>query len=142
MLRLMGDGSGDSDNLDLVVASGYASAVVGSLLAYLQGHSDLWDFCEPNTIPWDRHRPRCSWHRWSSASGSMHSLRRLVAKFPFPITGILISSSFLARCVKTLNTISAGLKRDRIFASIGAPIRMDCFSAFLHFSSCIRNDRL
>ena len=51
MLRLMGDGSGDSDNLDLVVASGYASAVVVSLSAYLEDHSDLWDFCELNTIP-------------------------------------------------------------------------------------------
>jgi CelD/BcsL family acetyltransferase involved in cellulose biosynthesis len=51
ILRLMGDGSGDSDNLDLVVAPGYASAVVRSLLVYLEDHSDLWDFCEFNTIP-------------------------------------------------------------------------------------------
>src|SRR5580704_6188789 len=51
ILRLMGDGSGDSDNLDLVVATGYAPAVVGSLLGYLGDHSDLWDFCELNTIP-------------------------------------------------------------------------------------------
>jgi CelD/BcsL family acetyltransferase involved in cellulose biosynthesis len=51
ILQLMGDGSGDSDNLDLIVASGYAPAVVGSLLAYLEDHSDLWDFCELNTIP-------------------------------------------------------------------------------------------
>jgi len=51
VLQLMGDGSGDSDNLDLVVAQGYAPAVVRSLLVYLEDHSDLWDFCELNTIP-------------------------------------------------------------------------------------------
>jgi CelD/BcsL family acetyltransferase involved in cellulose biosynthesis len=51
ILRLLGDGSGDSDNLDLVVAPGCASAVVRSLLVYLEDHSDLWDFCELNTIP-------------------------------------------------------------------------------------------
>jgi CelD/BcsL family acetyltransferase involved in cellulose biosynthesis len=51
ILRLMGDGSGDSDNLDLVIAPGCAPAVVGSLLAYLEDHSDLWDCCELNTVP-------------------------------------------------------------------------------------------
>jgi CelD/BcsL family acetyltransferase involved in cellulose biosynthesis len=51
ILQLMGDGSGDSDNLDLVVAPGCASTVVRSLLVYLEDHSDLWDFCELNTIP-------------------------------------------------------------------------------------------
>ena len=51
ILQLIGDGSGDSDNLDLVVAPGYAPAVVRTLLAYLEDHSDLWDFCELNTVP-------------------------------------------------------------------------------------------
>jgi CelD/BcsL family acetyltransferase involved in cellulose biosynthesis len=51
ILQLMGDGSDDSDNLDLVVAPGYAPAVVQSLLVYLEDHSDLWDLCELNTIP-------------------------------------------------------------------------------------------
>jgi CelD/BcsL family acetyltransferase involved in cellulose biosynthesis len=51
ILQLMGDGSGDSDNLDLVVAPGYATAVVRTLLAYLEEHSDLWDFCALNTVP-------------------------------------------------------------------------------------------
>jgi CelD/BcsL family acetyltransferase involved in cellulose biosynthesis len=51
ILRLMGDGSGDSDNLDLVVAPGYAPAVVWSFLTYLEDHSDFWDFCELNAVP-------------------------------------------------------------------------------------------
>jgi CelD/BcsL family acetyltransferase involved in cellulose biosynthesis len=51
ILQLMGDGSGDSDNLDLVVAPGYAPAVVQSLLVYLEDHPGLWDFCELNTMP-------------------------------------------------------------------------------------------
>jgi CelD/BcsL family acetyltransferase involved in cellulose biosynthesis len=51
ILQLMGDGSGDSDNLDLVIAPGYAPAVVRALLDYLEDHSDLWDFCELNTVP-------------------------------------------------------------------------------------------
>jgi CelD/BcsL family acetyltransferase involved in cellulose biosynthesis len=53
ILRLLGDGSGDSDNLDLPVRRGYESAFVTSLLEWLQNQSDEWDVCELNTLPAD-----------------------------------------------------------------------------------------
>ena len=53
VLRLMGDGSGDSDNLDVPVVPACADDVVLSLLRYLDDQSALWDFCEFNTLPAD-----------------------------------------------------------------------------------------
>jgi|HubBroStandDraft_1064217.scaffolds.fasta_scaffold09613_3 CelD/BcsL family acetyltransferase involved in cellulose biosynthesis len=50
-LRLMGDGSGDSDNLDVPVVPGCADRVALQLLRYLEHQSSLWDFCEFNTLP-------------------------------------------------------------------------------------------
>jgi hypothetical protein len=51
VLRLMGDGSGDSDNLDLPVRSGYEEAFVRGFLDWLDAHAQLWDICELNTLP-------------------------------------------------------------------------------------------
>lgn len=53
ILRLMGDGSGDSDNLDLPVIPGYEDDVVRTLIGHLEAHASLWDFCEFNTLPAD-----------------------------------------------------------------------------------------
>jgi hypothetical protein len=53
ILRLMGDGSGDSDNLDVPIVPGYARDVVLKLLRYLRDQSRLWDLCEFNTLPAD-----------------------------------------------------------------------------------------
>ena len=49
--RLMGDGSKDSDNLDLPVLPEYEEDFVRGLLQHLDGHSRQWDFCEWNTVP-------------------------------------------------------------------------------------------
>ncbi len=51
VLRLMGDGSQDSDNLDLPVRPGYEDAFVDAFLGYLKNRSSLWDFAELNTLP-------------------------------------------------------------------------------------------
>ncbi len=51
-LRLVGDGSGDSDNLDLIVRAGYADACAHALLDWLAA-SSAWDSCELNTLPAD-----------------------------------------------------------------------------------------
>ena len=53
LLRLMGDGSGDSDNLDLPVRPGYESAFVDALLDFLARGDIDWDFCQLNTLPHD-----------------------------------------------------------------------------------------
>lgn len=51
VLRLMGDGSGDSDNLDLPVRSGDETGVALSLLNWLQDSARDWDLCRLNTLP-------------------------------------------------------------------------------------------
>jgi len=48
--RLMGDGSGDSDNLDLPVLPGYEEAFASALLDCLQRESG-WDVCQLNRMP-------------------------------------------------------------------------------------------
>src|ERR1700693_649191 len=51
LLRLMGDGSHDSDNLDLPVRPGFEERFAESLLSFLKDQRGLWDFCELNTMP-------------------------------------------------------------------------------------------
>jgi CelD/BcsL family acetyltransferase involved in cellulose biosynthesis len=51
ILRLMGDGSGDSDNLDLPVLPGYEEEFVRALLEYLEAQRHCWDVCQLNTMP-------------------------------------------------------------------------------------------
>ena len=51
VLRLMGDGSHDSDNLDLPVLPGYEKAFAGSVLTYLRQHTREWDICRFDTLP-------------------------------------------------------------------------------------------
>lgn len=53
LLRLMGDGSFDSDNLDMPVLPGYESAFADALLDYLETDALAWDFCQLNTLPGD-----------------------------------------------------------------------------------------
>jgi CelD/BcsL family acetyltransferase involved in cellulose biosynthesis len=48
-LRLVGDGSEDSDNLDLIVRSGSEAAAAEALLARLESES-AWDICQLNTL--------------------------------------------------------------------------------------------
>jgi CelD/BcsL family acetyltransferase involved in cellulose biosynthesis len=53
ILRLLGDGSGDSDNLDVPVRRGYQQAVMTCLCDWLRQQADEWDLCEFNTMPPD-----------------------------------------------------------------------------------------
>ncbi|PSH03199.1 MAG: hypothetical protein CXZ00_13600 [Acidobacteria bacterium] len=48
VLRLMGDGSGDSDDLDFVVMPGYAPAVAKAFFKWLR--CKRWDTCELNCV--------------------------------------------------------------------------------------------
>lgn len=49
-LRFVGDGSEDSDNLDLIIRPGWEAPCVKMLLAWLAAQSE-WDLCELNTLP-------------------------------------------------------------------------------------------
>src|SRR5215831_1591099 len=51
LLRLMGDGSGDSDNLDIIARPGAEHQVADALLQYLQSYRKSWDLCALNTLP-------------------------------------------------------------------------------------------
>ncbi|PYV22445.1 MAG: hypothetical protein DMG24_16740 [Acidobacteria bacterium] len=51
LIRLLGDGSGDSDNLDLPVLPGYQDEVARALLERLDSRVESWDCCEFNTMP-------------------------------------------------------------------------------------------
>jgi CelD/BcsL family acetyltransferase involved in cellulose biosynthesis len=51
VLRLMGDGSLDSDNLDMPVLPGYESAFADCVLRHLKALRAEWDICELNTLP-------------------------------------------------------------------------------------------
>jgi len=53
VLRLMGDGSGDSDNLDLPVRPGFESDFAFAVVRYLRQQEDEWDVCLLNTMPPD-----------------------------------------------------------------------------------------
>jgi CelD/BcsL family acetyltransferase involved in cellulose biosynthesis len=53
VLRLWGDGSGDSDNLDCPVRPGYEDQVARALFDHLATNQKAWDVCELNTMPHD-----------------------------------------------------------------------------------------
>ena len=50
-LRLMGDGSFDSDNLDLPVRPGREAEFCRALLDWLERHAREWDVCQLRTLP-------------------------------------------------------------------------------------------
>jgi CelD/BcsL family acetyltransferase involved in cellulose biosynthesis len=52
-LQLMGDGSGDSDNLDLLVRPGYEAECAQAFLDCLNKEVGRWDVCQFNTMPPD-----------------------------------------------------------------------------------------
>ena len=52
-VRLMGDGSGDSDNLDFPVQPGFERVFADSVLDHLRQHKRRWDVCLLNTLPQD-----------------------------------------------------------------------------------------
>jgi CelD/BcsL family acetyltransferase involved in cellulose biosynthesis len=51
VLRLMGDGSHDSDNLDLPVRSGWEQVFSEGVIDWMRSNPELWDVCELNTVP-------------------------------------------------------------------------------------------
>ena len=52
-MRMMGDGSGDSDSLDFPVRAGCEGAVAAALMHHLKVEQHLWEVCRFNTLPAD-----------------------------------------------------------------------------------------
>jgi len=53
VLQLLGDGSGDSENLDIPIVQGKEHSVVSALLDHLMSTRRCWDIAELNTLPGD-----------------------------------------------------------------------------------------
>lgn len=51
VLRIMGDGSGDSDNLDFPVRPGFEDVFASEVLRFLQENNQQWDIAQLNTMP-------------------------------------------------------------------------------------------
>jgi peptidoglycan/xylan/chitin deacetylase (PgdA/CDA1 family)/CelD/BcsL family acetyltransferase involved in cellulose biosynthesis len=50
-LRIIGDGSGDSDYLDFIARLGREEEVIGAFVEYLESHADWWDCLEMHGTP-------------------------------------------------------------------------------------------
>ena len=71
VLRFMGDGTFDSDNLDMLVRTGSEASFVQALFNYLEAHRSEWDVCELNTLPPDSSVSQfltdgCAARKWTS----------------------------------------------------------------------------
>jgi CelD/BcsL family acetyltransferase involved in cellulose biosynthesis len=84
-LRFVGDGSEDSDNLDLIILPGYEASCTQAFLSWL-GSNPHWDICELNTLPLNsgavpslvREMKRCGW--------TLRRLERPRSRIPLPDT--------------------------------------------------------
>ena len=86
VLGLWGDGSGDSDNLDIPVRPGSEALVSQALLDFLEKESARWDFCEFHSMPADSPvaadlAVRLGERRWILRSG-----RQPASAIPLPET--------------------------------------------------------
>src|SRR5580658_9556199 len=112
LLRLMGDGSGDSDNLDVIARPGFEDAVADAFLQYLESSRRSWDFCALNTLP-----------SYSPAAQSL--LQRLqLRSWPYftsqPIGSPIASSSVTTSAVNSAS-ICAGWKENTKCVSTRPP---------------------
>ncbi|HEY1272812.1 MAG TPA: hypothetical protein VGF08_12540, partial [Terriglobales bacterium] len=86
LLRLMGDGSADSDNLDLPVRPGYEAKFIRALLGYLQQHKNLWDFAQLNTLPPNSAAGQCLLGVLQSEGWKSYQFQRDASAIPLPET--------------------------------------------------------
>jgi CelD/BcsL family acetyltransferase involved in cellulose biosynthesis len=86
LLRLMGDGSKDSDNLDIPVRPGYEARLVGALLTYLDQNKALWDCCELNTLPASSSTLAGLREALQERGWPLYSSQRVASAIPLPDT--------------------------------------------------------
>jgi len=84
VLRLMGDGSGDSDNLDLPVQPGFESALAESVLRSLRQRRRQWDVCLLNTLPPDSLTGRRLGEMLSSSGHTFYEYSSRSSAVPLP----------------------------------------------------------
>jgi CelD/BcsL family acetyltransferase involved in cellulose biosynthesis len=84
VLRLMGDGSGDSDNLDFPVRPGFERAFAESILQYLLPRRQRWDVCLLDTLPVDSLVARCLSEILSSSANTFFEYSSPCSAIPLP----------------------------------------------------------
>ncbi|HST12731.1 MAG TPA: GNAT family N-acetyltransferase [Terriglobales bacterium] len=68
VLRLMGDGTYDSDNLDMPVVAGFEDTFARAIVDYLSNQKAQWDFWQLNTLPPESPMAACLSHVTRSRS--------------------------------------------------------------------------
>jgi CelD/BcsL family acetyltransferase involved in cellulose biosynthesis len=86
VLGLWGDGSGDSDNLDIPVRAGWEESVTLALLEFLKKESSQWDFCEFNTMPEDSPVASCLAKQLGDRGWTAYNDRRASSAIALPET--------------------------------------------------------
>jgi CelD/BcsL family acetyltransferase involved in cellulose biosynthesis len=86
VLGLWGDGSADSDNLDIPVRPGYEAEVTAALVEFLEKESRRWNICEFNTMPEDSPTARCLAQTLSDRGGRTYSDRQTSSAIALPET--------------------------------------------------------
>lgn len=102
VLRLMGDGSNDSDNLDIPVFPGYERAFADSVLAFLRQHRREWDICKLDTLPPTSPGASCLIEVLSSSSWTFSKRASDTSAVELPDSWGLYSQSLLSEDRKNL----------------------------------------
>jgi len=84
-LRLVGDGSEDSDNLDLIVRGGYEDFCTQAFLSWLESNPH-WDICELNTLPLDSASLQSLIANLKHRGWTLRRLERPRSRIPLPDT--------------------------------------------------------
>jgi CelD/BcsL family acetyltransferase involved in cellulose biosynthesis len=109
VLRLLGDGSHDSDNLDLPVRAGYEEPVSLALLEWLKREVRQWSICQFRTLPSQslvgnrllKHLHACRWRVFTS---------------PHPQTAVSLPETWEAylKCLSSKERGKIGLRARRL----------------------------
>jgi CelD/BcsL family acetyltransferase involved in cellulose biosynthesis len=84
VLRFIGDGSGDSEYLDFIVANGMEEEARSAFFAYLKAHPALWDVLSLHGIP-ARSETKDGALEWAQHNGYRAMVRGFVTAFiPLP----------------------------------------------------------
>ena len=135
VLRLMGDGSEDSDNLDLLARPGSESEVVAALLNYLEGQARRWDFCEFRTMPGDSLAATALISCLNGRGWAVYSCKRPWSVVTFPENWELYLKQLSSEDRKNLERYSRRLqKRYQVrYYKCSEPGQLpDCLDALFH----------
>jgi hypothetical protein len=138
-LRLVSDGSTDSDNLDLIIRSGQEEICCKALIAWLASEAG-WDLCELNTLPLTLPTsvPFCMVSR--SRDGFQRRIRARTLQLSFRRAGTPSSSSCRGSMPKELSDAPVGCIGTTLPASSSAWQKKSWPVIWSASLICIRSD--